>query len=151
MKELIYKFPNPHNVCEDVYYCTETNRYYILMPYMPYSKQLCTCTHYQSYYEADGPVRAGLSYLINGNVVTTEGDGEIVDYVKKEEYENREMVFFKLKDEYSDLSNYQWIEANRVLQRLHDYMDPNHFEEITCKRKDVYCMMGGWFLKKDNV
>lgn len=148
MKELVYKFQNPHNSCEEVHYCPETKRYYILMPHTPYSRQLCTCTPSKGYYEADCPVRSGLAYLINGTVVTTGENGEIVDDVKKEIYENTQYSFFRVKPEYADLPNYEWLSGGRMVQRLFDYMDPAHFDQVTYKRKDVYCMMGAWYLRE---
>ena len=145
MKELIYKFQNPYNSCEEILYCKETGQYYNLLPCTPYSKTLCTCTPSQGYYEADCPVRAGLSYKIHGEVVTTETDGEIIDYQKKTEYEDREMTFYRVKPEYAALPNYETFGKCQVFQRLYDYMDPNHFDQITLKRKDVTCMLGSWY------
>ena len=145
MKELVYKFQNPHNSCEEVHYCPETKRYYILMPHTPYSQQLCTCTPSRGYYEADCPVRSGLTYRINGQVVTTEASGEIIDYAKKESYENADCTFFRVKLEFADNPNYEWLSGGRLVQKLFDYMLPEHFEQVTYKRKDVYCMMGAWY------
>ena len=144
MRELAYRFPNPHNSCEEVYYCYENKRYYVLLPLTPYSKQLCTCTPYRGYYEADSPVRAGLEYLINGEKVVTEGEGEIVDHVKKEAYENKEISFFRIKPEFMDLPNYEIFSRDRLFLKPYDYMKPEHLEQMTLRRKDVCCFMGGW-------
>ena len=148
MRELTYKFQNPYNSCEEVHYCKETGRHYILMPHTPYSKQLCTCTPSHGYYEADCPVNSGLTYIINGELVTTEGDGEIIDHQKKDEYENRELVFYRVKPEFATLPNYADFSHNRIFQMLYCYMKPEHFDRITLKRKDVYCIMGGWYIKR---
>ena len=147
MKELVYRFQNPHNSCEAVYRDPDTGRHYILMPYTPYSQQLCTCTPCRGYYEADCPVSAGRSYLINGHEVITGINGEIIDYAKKEEYENREMTFYKVKTEFRNLPNYQFLGDQRLLPRLYDYMNPEHFDQLTYKRKDVFCLMGFWYLE----
>ena len=148
MKELIYKFPNPHNSCEDVYYCKETKQYYVLLPYTPYSKQLCTCSRHKGYFEADCPVSAGLSYKINDEVVTTGRNGEIVDDVKKKEvHENKEMTFFRIKPEYANLPNYEVFPTNRLFLSLYEWMNPMHFDVVVYKRKEVYCMMGFWYKK----
>lgn len=118
MKELVYKFQNPHNSCEEIHYHPETKRYYVLMPHTPYSKKLCTCTPSKGWYEADCPVRAGLTYVINGEQVTTEADGEIIDHAKKEEYENRVITFYQIR--------------------------PDHLSRVTLKRKEVCCLLGSW-------
>ena len=145
MKELVYKFQNPHNSCEAVYKHPETGRYYTLIPYTPYSHQLCTCTPCRGYYEADCPVKAGLSYSIDGHKIITEANGEIIDHAKKEEYENREMTFYKVKPEFCHLPNYQFLGDRQLLLKLHDYMKPEHFDKVTYRRKDVYCLMGFWY------
>lgn len=149
MKELIYKFQNPYNSCEEIHYHLETKRYYVLMPYTPYSKKLCTCTPCRGYYEADCPVKAGLEYIINGQRVVTEGEGEIINHLMKEEYENQELAFYQLKPEFQCIPNYQFLSDRRLLPKLYDYMDPAHFSKVTHKRKEVYCMMGFWYLKGD--
>lgn len=147
MKELIYKFQNPHNSCEEVHYHPETDRYYILIPYTAYSQQLCTCMPYRGYYEADCPVKAGLAYCINGQKIITAGDGEIIDHTKKAEYENRELTFYQVKSDFSHLPNYQFLSHQQLIPSLFEYMDPAHFIQATYKRKEVYCMMGFWYLK----
>lgn len=148
MKELVYRFQNPYNSCEEVHCCRETGRYYILMPSTPYSMKLCTCTPYRGYYEADCPVKAGLTYLINGKKVTTEADGEIVDYAKKEAYENKELTFYQVKPEHKDDPNYAIFSDGRLFRKLFDYMNPEHFTQVVKKRKEVYCLMGGWYTKE---
>lgn len=148
MKELIYKFQNPYNSCEEILYCKETGQYYNLLPCTPYSKTLCTCTPSQGYYEADCPVRSGLSYKIHGEVVTTETDGEIIDYAEKEKFENQEMVFYRMKPEFATLPDYEQFSDNRLFLKLYDYMDPNHFDKITRKRKEVYCIMACWYERR---
>lgn len=145
MKKLTYKFQNPHNSCEEVYVCKETGRYYTLLPVTPYSKQLCTCVPHKGYYEADCPVKSGLTYIINGKKVTTEDDGEIIDHAEKEKYENREMRFYRMKPEFATHPNYEIFSANRLFLKLYDYMNPEHFDQISRKRKDVYCIMSCWY------
>ena len=148
MKELVYKFQNPHNSCEEIHYHPETKRYYVLMPHTPYSKKLCTCTPSKGWYEADCPVRAGLTYVINGEQVTTEADGEIIDHAKKEKYENREATFYRIKPEYRHLPNYEIFSPYRIFPKPYDYMDPEHLDKLTLKRKDVYGFMGGWYINE---
>lgn len=149
MKELVYKFQNPYNSCEEVHYHPESKRYYILMPHTQYSKKLCTCTPSRGYYEADCPVRAGLSYVINGQQVKTEADGEIIDYAAKEAYENKEIVLYRMKPEFAELPDYAVFSPDRLFPKLYDYMDPGHFDKLTLKRKDVYCLMGGWYMREE--
>lgn len=145
VRTLVYRFQNPYNSCEEVHYCRETKRHYILMPHTPYSKKLCTCTPYHGYFEADCPVKAGLTYIIHGEQITTEADGEIIDYAKKEEYENREITFYQIKPEYMHLPNYEIFSPNRLFMEPYSYMLPEHLSPVTLKRKDVYCLMGGWY------
>lgn len=148
MKELTYKFQNPYNSCEEVHVCKETGQHYILLPVTPYSKRLCTCTRSRDYYEADCPVKAGLTYIIHGQTVTTEGDGDIIDHAEKERFENQEMVFYRMKPEFAALPNYEIFSENRLFLKLYDYMNPEHFDRITLKRKDVYCIMSCWYERK---
>lgn len=149
MKELFYRFQNPYNSCEAVLKCRETKQHYILMPHTPYSYVLCTCTPYRGYYEADCPVKAGLNFIIDGHQVTTEAGGEIVDHAKKEAYENKEFTFYQMKPEHADNPNYENFSSERLFLKLFDYMKPEHFDQITLRRKDVYCLMGGWYRKEN--
>ena len=149
MKELAYKFQNPHNSCEAVYYCRETKQYYVLLPFTPYSKQLCTCSHHKGYFEADCPVRAGLSYKLGDTEVTTEENGEIIDYAKKAEFESQEKTFFRVKPEYASLPDYERFGGNRLFEQLYEYMNPEHFNRVVYRRGDVFCMMGGWYKKTE--
>ena len=148
MKELTYKFQNPYNSCESVYFCKETNQFYILIPFTPYSFQLCTCTPHRGYYEADCPVKAGLVYCIEGKQVTTEAEGEIVDAVKKTEYENNVMKFYRIKPEFQSLPNYENFSNERLFQSLFDWMPEHHFDTVELKRKDVIRFLGGWYIKE---
>lgn len=149
--ELTFKFNNPYNSCEGVYIDKQSGRHFVLIPYTPYSKQLCTCTPYRGYYEADCPVRAGLRILINGAEHITEECGEIVDQKAKCEYENKVISLYRLKPEFSDIPNYQFIGEGRLLPRLYDHMDAKHFDLVEFKRKDVYCMLGFWYQKEARV
>lgn len=151
IRKLTYKFENPYNSCEKIYFCEETNRYYTLIPYTPYSDQLATCTPSKGYYEADCPVKAGLLYEIGGKVVETQKDGEIIDQLKKEEYDNKEMIFFVLKPEFAACYENEFFTTANLLPKLYDYMKPEHFEEKTFKRQDVECCFGRWYQKKRDV
>lgn len=146
--ELTFKFNNPYNSCEEVYIDKQSGRHFVLIPYTPYSKQLCTCTPYRGYYEADCPVKAGLRILINGAEHITEECGEIVDQKARREYENKVISLYRLKPEFADIPNYQFIGEGRLLPRLYDYMDAKHFDLVEFKRKDVYCMLGFWYQKE---
>ena len=147
MKTLIYKFQNPHNSCEAIYICKETGRHYSVLPYTPYSVQLCTCTPSRGYYEADCPVKSGLVYIIDGVKVVTENDGEIIDHAKREEYENSELSFFKIKPEFLPLPNYENFTADRLFPFLFDWMPAEHFDKVILKRKHVCRFLGGWYLR----
>lgn len=148
VRKLTFKFPNPYNSCDKIYYCAENKRYYSLIPYTKYSMQLCTCTPSKGYYEADCPVKAGLQYEIDGKVVTTEENGELIDYALKEEYENQVLEFFVLKKEFEPLYEKEWFSSENLLPRLFDYMKPEHFEKTSFKRKEVFCILGRWYREK---
>lgn len=148
MRILTYKFPNPYNSCEEIYIDRDTVRHYSLIPYTPYSKQLCTCTPYKGYYEADCPVKAGLTYLLDDEEITTGENGEIVDQAKRDAYLNKEMEFFRIKPEFLQQPNYEQFDTNRLFPKLYDYMAPAHFDKCTFKRKDVCCLMGAWYLQR---
>lgn len=150
MKELTYKFQNPYNSCEAVYECKATSRLYALIPYTPYSSQLCTCTHFRGYYEADGPVKAGLTYCIDGKQVTTAGNGEIIDAEKKEEYENKIIKFYRIKPEFQDLPNYGNFTNDQLLTVLLDWIPETHVEILELKRKDVVQFFGNWYIVNSN-
>lgn len=140
MKELIFKFKNPYCSSEDVLFHKETKRYYILQPVSEYDVRLLTCTPHKGYYEADCPVKAGLTYLIHGNVVTTREDGIIRNEERYLLYMETEIEVYQVKDEFKDIPNNSRFK-DTLLTYLHSYLDPNHFDKLTVKRKDV-CRMG---------
>lgn len=146
MKKLVTKFKNPYNSCEDILYCKETGQYYNLQPgYSRADKVLTTCYPSEGYYEPDTPVKAGLTYEINGEVVTTLEEGIIRDQKAYEEWENEEFELYQLIKEYKD--TYDPLFNRALLIRLFDYMDECHFEKIKAKRKDIYRLGSFYFFE----
>lgn len=149
MKYLTYKFDNPYCSCEKVLYCKETNRYYILQPCQNKGEQrLLTCSPSGGYYEADTPVREGLTYDIDGEIVTTLEEGIIRDDDIYNAWQNEEFELYRIKDEYKNIDNYRLsFNVDALLPRLYDYIDPEHTEKIIVKRKDVYRFFNYYYFK----
>jgi len=79
IRNLIYKFQNPYNSCEAVYYCPEKKRFYVFLPtrYNEPKSWVHTCTPSRGYYEADCPVKEGITFVIKGKEYTTDKHGMI--------------------------------------------------------------------------
>lgn len=140
MDKLVFKFINPANSCEKIYYCEESKKYYNLQPHTNYSSVLCTCSPSGGYYEADTPVKAGLVYNIDGEIVITGEGGEIVNEEQKEIYFNQELIFYRIKEEFINLQDYNNYTSNThifLFVNLFEWMNKEHFEQVTYKRKDV--------------
>ncbi len=132
-----------HGECQ---YCPKTKRHYALIPFTMYSNQFCHCSSFKGCFEAEAPVRAGSSYLLDGVPVTAGKRGKIVDPAKKEAYENQDVTLFRLKPQYVGCPEYDWIADTQLFMCLFDYMELEHFEKVTFKRKEIICMFGSWYL-----
>lgn len=148
IKELVYKFQNPYNSCEKVYFHKETNKYYILQPSQNKGEQcLLTCTPSGGYYEADCPIREGLSYIIDGETVTTLKDGMVRNEEVYQQWQNEELVCYKIKEEFRNIENYfRSFNIDALLIRPYDYILPEHLDQITVKRKDVFRISNSYYL-----
>ena len=147
MKELTYLFQNPNNSCEEIYICKETKVYYALLPYTPYSKQLCTCSHYRGFFEADCPVKAGMKYILKGSEILTHANGEVIDYRKKNVWENEEKTYYFIKPEFLHHPNYELFSPDRLFAKPYEYMQPEHMGCVTLKNKEVLWFMNGYYRK----
>lgn len=150
MKKLIYKFDNPYNNCEKVLFCEENKRYYILQPSQNKGEQiLYSCTPSNGYFEAECHIKEGLTYNIDGKVVTTLKDGVIRDEEAYQSWQNEELTLYKIKDEYKDIENYyKSFDVNSLLTKLYDYIQPEHAEKIIVKRKEVFGMGNCYYYKQ---
>jgi hypothetical protein len=147
LTELIYKHENPYNSCERVYQDTITKRFYVVQPgQAKHDRIIYTCTPSKGYFEADCPLKPGLTFLLDGEQVTTLNDGIIRDEQAYQLYQNEELQLWRIKTEYKGIEKYcKSFDVNALYPRLYDYINKDHAEIVTVKRKDVNRFMGKYY------
>jgi hypothetical protein len=148
--DLIYRHENPHNSCEKVYQDAITKRFYVVQPgQLKCDRIIYTCTPSKGYFEADCPLKSGLTFVLDGEAVTTMAEGLIRNEKAYQAYQEEELKLWRIKPEYKSIDNYyRSFDVNALLTRLYGYINPEHAEQITVKRKEVYRFMHHYYFNQ---